>query len=62
MLLDEIFAHLDQMKRLLSLSTFKELMSLGSQLWITTAETDNFFKKYDNVYYYELKNLNIKNE
>ena len=59
MLLDEIFAHLDQMKRSL---LFKELMSLGSQLWITTTETDNFFKKYDNVYYYELKNLNIKNE
>ena len=39
MLLDEIFAHLDQMKRSL---LFKELMSLGSQLWITTTETDNF--------------------
>ena len=37
-------------------------MSLGSQLWITTTENDNFFKKYDNVYYYELKNLNIKDE
>ena len=59
MLLDEIFTHLDQIKRSL---LFKELMSLGSQLWITTTETDNFFKKYDNVYYYELKNLNIKDE
>ena len=59
MLLDEIFAHLDQIKRSL---LFKELMSLDSQLWITTTETDNFFKKYDNVYYYELKNLNITNE
>ena len=29
-------------------------MSLGSQLWITTTENDNFFKKYDNVYYYSV--------
>ena len=28
---------------------------MGSQIWITTTETDNFLKKYDNVYYYELK-------
>ncbi|MBF95923.1 MAG: hypothetical protein CMJ13_01700 [Pelagibacterales bacterium] len=52
MLLDEIFTHLDGFKKNL---LFNELMSLGSQIWITTAETDNFLKKYDNVYYYELK-------
>ena len=39
---------------------FNELMSMGSQIWITTTETDNFLKKYDNVYYYELKS-GIKN-
>ncbi len=57
MLLDEIFTHLDSAKKNF---LFNELMSLGSQIWITTAETDNFLKKYDNVYYYELKNR-IKN-
>ena len=57
MLLDEIFTHLDAVKKSF---LFKELMSIGSQIWITTAETDNFLKKYDNVNYYELKSR-IKN-
>ena len=52
MLLDEIFTHLDTSKKSI---LFGELRDLGSQIWITTTETDNFFKKYDNVYYYELK-------
>ena len=57
MLLDEIFTHLDEVKKNF---LFNELISIGSQIWITTAETDNFLKKYDNVYYYELKS-GIKN-
>ena len=32
-----------------------KLIDLGSQIWITTTETDSFLKKYDNVHYYELK-------
>ena len=52
MLLDEIFTHLDTSKKSI---LFGELRDLGSQIWITTTETDNFLKKYDNVYYYELK-------
>ncbi len=52
MLLDEIFTHLDS---IIKSYLFNELRSLGSQIWITTAETDNFLNKYDNVYYYELK-------
>ena len=52
MLLDEVFTHLDLNKKNY---LFNELMSMGSQIWITTTETDNFLKKYDNVYYYELK-------
>ena len=57
MLLDEVFTHLDLNKKN---HLFNELISMGSQIWITTTETDNFLKKYDNVYYYELKN-NVKN-
>ena len=57
MLLDEIFTHLDVLKKNY---LFNELITIGSQIWITTTETDNFLKKYDNVCYYELKN-NVKN-
>ena len=52
MLLDEIFTHLDSVKRSI---LFDQLRELESQIWITTTETDNFFKNYDNVHYYELK-------
>ena len=52
MLLDEIFTHLDSVKRSI---LFNQLRELGSQIWITTTETDNFLKNYDNVHYYELK-------
>ena len=52
MLLDEIFTHLDAAKRSI---LFNQLRELGSQIWITTTETDNFLKNYDNVHYYELK-------
>jgi len=52
MLLDEIFTHLDSIKKSY---LFNELISLGSQIWITSTETDNFLKKCDNVYYYDLK-------
>ena len=52
MLLDEIFTHLDTSKKSI---LFEELRKLGSQIWITTTETDSFLKKYDNVLYYELK-------
>ena len=52
MLLDEVFTHLDSSKKII---LFDKLIELGSQIWITTTETDNFLKKYDNVYYYELK-------
>ena len=41
MLLDEIFTHLDSGKRSI---LFNQLRELGSQIWITTTETDNFFK------------------
>ena len=52
MLLDEIFTHLDSAKKSI---LFDQLRELGSQIWITTTETDNFLKNYDNVHYYELK-------
>ncbi len=52
MLLDEVFTHLDSSKKI---TLFDELIDLGSQIWITTTETDSFLKKYDNVHYYELK-------
>ena len=52
MLLDEVFTHLDSSKKRI---LFDELIELGSQIWITTTETDNFLKKYDNVQYYELE-------
>ena len=55
MLLDEIFTHLDSAKRSI---LFNQLRELGSQIWITTTETDNFLKNYDNVHYYELKENN----
>ena len=42
MLLNEVFTHLDLNKKNY---LFNELMSMGSQIWITTTETDNFLKK-----------------
>ena len=52
MLLDEIFTHLDASKKNI---LFNGLRELESQIWITTTETDDFLKNYDNVHYYELK-------
>lgn len=57
-LLDEIFTHLDLKKKS---SLLEKLLDLKSQIWITAAEQEKFFKDKKNFYYYHLTENGLQN-
>ena len=57
-LLDEVFTHLDEKKKV---SLLEKLVDLQSQIWITATEKENFFKDKKNFCYHNLTENGLYN-